>query len=261
MARIPERFVWFAAAAVLCAAVGLGCAERELDPEDQRSLALELAQDLVDGLSPNVDPKMGPGYGIEVRWPQADVTGSIDGTNVWVTLHLPSRTVRQKQRLVEVPGRTFVSDDAGASWIQAAPQQARPAPRALADHPSVQLEPDRGALPLSYGAATALMTAAGSSIQIAIGLDYVARSVDSGGSWETVLDGGPLPVTLVAAPDFADSGGALIAMWRGGVWRTVDFGATWSQVLEAQGDAAHVAFTGRATAVVSEPSSVRWEAF
>ncbi len=225
-----------------------------------KTRALELAQELVEGLSASVDPKVGSGYGVEVQWPRAEVTGSIDRTNVWVTLDLERGIVLRKQRLVELPGRVFRTDDAGATWEPASAASGTFPDSAVTDG-SVERAEDGGLLPAPYEDATAMTTVADSLVQLAIGPDYVARLVDGGATWETVLDGGLLPVTLVPAPDFARSGVAVVVMWRNGVWRTQDFGASWDQVLAGNGHAMGVEFSGPLIAIASEPPFLRWEPF
>ena len=86
----------------------------------------------------------------------------------------------------------------------------------------------------------------------ALALDPTAGVLrrDAAGDWPAVLHG--VPESIALAPDFDDSGIALAVLWRSGVWRTADFGETWTRVLPGVHDRPPtVAFFGSGGAAIA----------
>ena len=87
-------------------------------------------------------------------------------------------------------------------------------------------------------------------------VDGIWRSASGGAHWvRSAVPGNPVFVRVAAAPSFASSGVALAAVFRGPLWRTADFGATWQSLAGPSGEPGGLAFMTDSIIIAIEAAS------
>ena len=87
-------------------------------------------------------------------------------------------------------------------------------------------------------------------------VDGIWRSASGGARWvRSVVPGNPEFVRVATTPSFASSGVALAAVFRGSLWRTADFGATWQPLAGPSGEPGGLAFMTDSIIIAIETAS------
>lgn len=91
------------------------------------------------------------------------------------------------------------------------------------------------------------------------GASSLRYSSDGGASWKAAMGVGAADVVQVAtAPAFSDSGVALAGSFRGPVFRSSDYGATWAKVAGPEGEVGALVFVSDSIALCVEGGTLTW---